>query len=211
VSIAGIGIIAWCAEKDIERNAQWKNSDTLFLADVTTVPNSCFTNGNAGSAYNNLSLLPENKDRINILVDSAITYLNKSVAIHPKYVNGYLQLGLSYSLIKEYDKGIQYLDSAKAIYPNDPDLKAMFSNVSALYNNEGITLVNTQPQKALDLFKKAVSLAPDNVSSLNDLAYAYGLFDKEYDSARKYWSIALQFDPANKIALAGIASLPKKQ
>jgi hypothetical protein len=102
-SAIGCLIVIWCAVKDIERNAQWKDNPTLFLTDVKTVPNSILTNANAGKAYEDMAALPENKSRSRILIDSGIAYSNKAVSLYPKFAGGYVDLAFAYCQIQQYD------------------------------------------------------------------------------------------------------------
>ncbi|MBI3883818.1 MAG: hypothetical protein HY305_06315, partial [Sphingobacteriales bacterium] len=130
-------LVFWCAAKDIKRNAEWKNSTTLFLTDVKTVPNSVLANGNAGKALIDQSMLPANKDKRVKLLDSAIQYVSKAVITHDKYVNGYLNLGFAYCQLKEFDKAKVYWDKAKELYPQNPYLPGYYGELGAGYSNKG--------------------------------------------------------------------------
>ncbi|HTB52487.1 MAG TPA: hypothetical protein VK718_06920 [Ferruginibacter sp.] len=206
----GCVIVSWCAVKDYQRNIQWKNDVTLFLHDVKVVPNSVLANGNTGKDYIDISQLPENQARKTILLDSAIYFLDRSIAIHDKFVNGYLNLGFAYSFLKQYEKAKGYVDIAKSIYSTDPYVDSIYRDIGSGYSNDAIAMVGTQPMKALEYFKKATEVAPKGIDFWNNLGYGYIYITKDYDSARYAFEKVLQLDPSNQKALAGIAMLPKK-
>ena len=56
-------VTLWCGAKVIQRNPEWKNDTILYTTDVRKVPNSALANGDAGMAYYNMAILPENKAR----------------------------------------------------------------------------------------------------------------------------------------------------
>jgi protein O-mannosyl-transferase len=208
-SVAGCLIVTWCAAKDIVRNAQWKNDITLFLADVKTVPNSVLANGNAGKDYVDMSLATENKARSKTLMDSGIACLNKAIAIHKKFVNGYIDLAFAYLKTQQYDSASKNIIAARALYSNNPYVDSISRDISSGYTNEAILLLNTKPMDAVRLLEKAVETMPDNVELLNNLGSGYYFYSKDYVKARQEWEKVLQLDPNNKKALANIASLPK--
>lgn len=99
----------------IARNPDWKNDFTLFTRDVKHMSNSALTNGNAGAQYYNKGYnlikgikTPTHADTLTLLAytDTAIGYLSKSVALHPRYVNGFLNLAVCYVTKNKIDSAI---------------------------------------------------------------------------------------------------------
>jgi hypothetical protein len=208
-SAIGSLLIVWCAIKDHERNAQWKDDKTLFLADVKTVPNSVSANGNAGKNYIDMSQLPENKNKPqeHLLLDTGIAYLNKAVSIHPQFVNGLLNLGYAFMFKKEYEKAKSYVDSAKAIYDTNPYVDSIYRDIGSGLSNDAISMISTQPAKAVVYFKRATEIAPNDIDLWNNYGYGCIYFTKDYNAAKMAFDRALQLDPYNKKALAGAALL----
>lgn len=203
----GVLIIIWCAVIIIERNAQWKNDASLFIADAQTVPNSTLANGNAGKAYIDLSDKPENKSQETALVNKAIYHLNKAVSIHKEYVNGYLNLGVAYFKLKDYDKARATWDIVKQIYPNNPYLKNNLKLMGTVYYNDAMNYGPKQPIEALKLLEKAVEVDPENANywyNLGGVSYTVHDFEK----ARNAWTKTLLLDPNNQQAKGGMAALP---
>ena len=205
----GILVVFWCTWVVIPRNAQWKNDSTLFIADAQTVPNSTLANGNAGKAYLDLSEKPENKLQEKELIEKAIYHLNKSISIHKEYVNGYLNLGVAYFKLKEYDKTEANWSIAKKIYPNNPFLKNDYKILGTVYYNQAMAFGAKAPTEALKMLEKAVELDPANSDywyNLGGVSYTVHDFEK----ARIAWTRTLLLDPNNQKAKQGMAALPVK-
>ncbi len=207
----GLGglIVIWCGAKTIARNAEWKNDKTLFIADAQKVPNSALVNGNAGKAYIDLAEMPENKDQEKELVSKGIYHLTRAVSIHDKYVNGYLNLGVGYFKLKEYDKAMENWSKAKAIYPRNPFIKRNFELLAATYFNEGMTIGGKDVPQAIILLEKAVSIDSTNADYWYNLGGAC-FTNKDFGKARTAWSKTLQLKPDYVQAQQGIAALPKE-
>jgi hypothetical protein len=208
ILLAGL-IVCWCAAIVIPRNAQWKNDTSLFIADAETVPNSALVNGNAGKAYLDLSEKPENKAREKELVQKSIYYLNRSTTIHSEYVNGYLNVGVAYFKLNQYDKARENWDIAKKIYPNNPFLKADLKLMGTVYYNHAMTIGVKQPAEAIKLLEQALEVDPGNANywyNLGGVSYTVGDFEK----ARNAWTKTLVLDPSYEQAKQGMAALPKK-
>ena len=203
----GILIVTWCTVTIIARNAQWKNDTSLFIADAQTVPNSALVNGNAGKAYIDLSEMPKNKAKEKELIIKSIYHLSKSVSIHKEYVNGYLNLGVAYFKLKDYDKARANWDIAKEIYPNNPFLKNNLKLMGSVYFNDAMLKGPKQPFEALKLLEKALEVDPNNPDywyNLGGVSYTVGYFEK----ARDAWTKTLLLDPDNQEAKQGMAALP---
>jgi tetratricopeptide (TPR) repeat protein len=205
----GILLIVWCAVKDYQRNSQWKDDKTLFLADVKTVPNSVLANGNAGKDYIDMSQLPENKNKPQEypIIDTGIVYLNKAIAIHPQFVNGLLNLGYAYSFKKEYEKAKTYVDSAKVLYASNPYVDSIYRDIGSGLSNDAIAIMTTQPVKAMAYFKRATEIAPADIDFWNNYGYGCVYISKDYNTAKMAFNKALQLDPLNQKALNGSALL----
>lgn len=207
--VSGALILGWCTTVIIKRNAQWKNDNSLFIADAQTVPNSALVNGNAGKAYIDISEKPENKAQETELLKKAIYHLNKSTTIHKEYVNGYLNIGVAYFKIKNYDKARENWEIAKRIYPNNPFLKRNLKLLGTVYYNDAMKMGRKQPYEALKLLEKAAEADPGNSDywyNLGGVCYTVGDFEK----AKNAWTKTLLLNPNHQDAKRGMAALPVK-
>ena len=207
--VLGVLLVGWFATIVIPRNAQWKNDTSLFIADAETVPNSALVNGNAGKAYIDLSERPENKAQEKELIQKSIYYLNRSTSIHKEYVNGYLNVGVAYFKLQQYDKARENWDIAKKLYPNNPFLKADLKLMGTVYYNHAMAIGIKQPAEAIKLLEQALEVDPGNANywyNLGGVSYTAHDFEK----ARNAWSKTLLLDPSYELAKQGMAALPKK-
>lgn len=204
--VAALLICTWCGAKVIIRNAQWKNDDILFIADAETAPNSALVNGNAGKAYIDLSNLPENKARETELVNKAIEHLSKAISIHKDYVNSYLNIGVAYYKLKDYEKAKANWDIAKSIYPNNPFLESVYPMLGTAYYNEAMTIGRDHPQEAMKLIEKAIEMDSTNARYWYDLGGA-NYMSGNYEKARSSWTKALELKPGYPEAIKGMQAL----
>lgn len=121
--LLGLLLIAGGA-KIIDRNADWKNDQTLRIHDVRNAPNSAKTNLGAGEAYFNMALdstayAPSERTAF---FDSAHKYYDRAKEIYPKFNDAYLKAGLTYLWQDEFDKAWRELKIAKQLYPQNERL-----------------------------------------------------------------------------------------
>lgn len=193
----------------IPRNEDWKNDNSLFIRDAETVPNSALVNGNAGKAYVDLSEMPENKAKEKELIQKAIVHLSRSVSIHKEYVNGYLNLGVCYFKLKDYDKAKEYWDKAKSIFPNNPYLKRNFPLLGTAYLNEALRVGGKEPAKAIVILEKAVQSDPSNPELWYNLGGACFTVNN-FQRAREAWTQTLQLKPDYEQAKQGLNAISGK-
>jgi len=214
VTIAvGVIVTVWCSEKVIARNAQWKNDTTLFMADVNTVPNSVLVNGNIGKAYYDISQLPENKGKPKEkeLIYKGIYHLEKAVSIHPKYVNGYINLGVAYYALKDLDKAKKYWEITRQLYPNNPYLLNNLKALSFAFYSEAMNIVSKTKERdkiliAIKYLDSATELEPNNPDfryDLGGLNYMVGNMEK----ARADWQQTLRINPNHEKAISALKSI----
>lgn len=126
--------------KTVERNEEWRNGFTLFKADVQKHPNSAWCQGNAGSEYMNLGLYWLGRDttingkkvaqygrdtvKVHRYADTARTYLLQATKIHKKYVNGWLNLGLTYYYTDDFENAAKAWGKASMYFYNNANLIA---------------------------------------------------------------------------------------
>ncbi len=200
-------IVIGSAYLNIARCADWKDSNTLFIADVKNVPQNSKANLNASLAYLKLSEDSIKKTHDAAMLDSAKKYIEKSLAIYPGRPDGYLNMGVIYSWKDNFDSAEVWWDRARSIEPNSTTLKGYEKILSDYYFKKGL--------------KKGVD--KDFAGSVADLQHAYrydtlnatltynlgGAFYtvKEYDKAKLFWEKTLRLDPNNQGAQGGLNAL----
>ncbi len=208
-AVIAVIIVGWCASVTLARNVEWKNDTSLFIADAETVPNSALVNGNAGKAYIDLSELTKDKKEEKELILKSIYYLNRSVTTHKEYVNGYLNLGVAYFKLKDYDKAKEYWDKASDIYPNNPFLKRNRELLGNTYYNEAMKMGMKKPLEAIRLLEKAVEIVPNNADYWYNIGGAsYTIQD--FKKARNAWTKTLELKPDYIQAKQGLTAIEGK-
>jgi tetratricopeptide (TPR) repeat protein len=200
-------LIIPCGAIVIPRNLQWKNDATLFLTDVETVPNSALANGNAGKACLDLAERPENKAAATELWTKSIPFFKKAISIHQGFFNGYLDLGVAYCKLGDYEGAEESWKVAQAIYPDHPYLRAGLHWLGAAYDKQATALGSENTSEAIRLLEKAVKVDPENA----DLWYHLGeacFTMQELEKARTAWTKTLQLKPDYKEAEKALSTLP---
>jgi tetratricopeptide (TPR) repeat protein len=210
LAAVSIALTMLCFVKTIERNKEWKNDTTLFIADVKTAPNSFMTNGNAGTGFIKLSMEPENSSRAKGLLDTAMVYLHKSISIFHTYDVSYFNLGVCYMNLGDPDKAKLYWDTTRQITPTYPPLQGKGELLGRAFLTKGMQLAAQQKlPEALHELKEAVHSDNNNVDIWYNLGGAYYTL-KEYDSARYCWNATLALKPDYAQAKQGLTALPKQ-
>jgi hypothetical protein len=197
-------IIVLSGFKTIQRNADWKNDNVLFAADLKTVPNSVLVLGNVAASYITLADDQKNeKDKDEILYKS-IELLNHAITIHPKFVAGFINRGISWYKLGVMDKAKANLDSARMLYPNYPTLPGIYKLIGNDYMKKGwekYGKFGKYPQ-AIEEFKKGIAIDSTNAELWYNLGGAY-FSNKQYPEAIEAWKISLRIDPTNMKAQQG--------
>lgn len=202
-------ITVLCGFKTIERNKEWKNDITLFTTDVNTVPNSVMCLGNAGARWVDLSDRPENSLHAKEYRLKAVGYLKHALQLHPKYVNGYLNLGLAYFKLDEIAKAEEIWTTAKKLYPSNPYLISYYELLAGYYMNRAAKIGKAgKYAEAIQDMKKAVEYTPNNPEIWYNLGGASYMM-KDFTNAKTYFEKCLALNPNHKLAQQGHASIPK--
>lgn len=147
-----------------------------------------------------------NKKRIAFL-EKGLKYLKHAVDLHPRYVNGYLNLGLgSYKLGRDRD-ALFYWKHAEKLYPNNPYLKNYYI---VFYNDllgRGYRLAQRgQLDSAVYELNKTIILDKLNPEGFYNLGGAY-YQKKDYAKAKFYWEECLRLNPNHAQAKSGLATI----
>ena len=203
LSLLLIGVFGY---KTIIRNAEWKNDITLFTKDVQTVPNSVLCLGNAGARWIDLSERPQYRDSVQVLVNRAMGYLKHALELHPKYVNGYLNLGLGQMKLGQFDSAYVTWNKAKTLYPNNPFLQSYFPYLAINFMNRGVNIGQQgKLDEAVSDLEKAAQCNPNNF----DIWYNYGgvYFTKgDFEKAKIGFENALKLNPNAENAKNGLSA-----
>jgi protein O-mannosyl-transferase len=195
-------LLAAYTAKSMQRAPQWKNDITLHLTDVQTYPNSTMLNGNACTRLIELSELPKNEKIAGKLLDSAKIYGRKSLVLHDKFVNSFLNMGIIFMKQNNYDSAKYYWGGVERLYPNHPQLPSIrnalanMSNADPRYSKA--QQLNSQGRVA-EAVQELLSIYATNKNNpvlVKDIAnLAYGA--KDYKLSKQFVTIGLQMNPTD--------------
>ncbi len=199
LALAGVaGIIVVCsAFKTIDRNKDWKNDKTLFLRDVEAVPNNNRILGNAGSACIDMGDPETDKQKQADWYRKGIKFLDRSIAINPKFADAYQNRGVCYYKLGFADKAVADWDSVKLHYPTNPNLAYLYSIASNYYFKHGIESGNAgRHEDAILNFRKAAHVTPQASDIWFNIGFASYSINKFSDAAEAF-GICMRLDPKN--------------
>jgi tetratricopeptide (TPR) repeat protein len=189
------------------RNFDWKNNQSLPLADITYNPNSARVNAAVGSAYLMMATRENvQKSEKDSLAQKAFVHLKKSISIYPEYNDALLDLGFYYNLKNDFDSADIYWSQVRQRSPNQPKLKFYDEFLTTKYMNPGMNFTATNPDSAIYYLNKALLYAfRDNTKLLTIYFNLAGMYfgKKDYQKAHDALQKVLEIDPNYPNAKAG--------
>ena len=185
VIILGVLVLAGSA-KTIDRNKDWSEEYTLYLADVENAPNSTRTHFRLGLAILREKLpeakTPQQKAK---LIDEAKRSLTRSIEISPTYADALGELGLAFFREEDWESAEKFLNESLKYAP---DNYTNLNNLGSVYFSMG------HPDQALPYFEKAVELQPRYIDAIGNLASAHGQL-QHFDDAIIWFHKAVKLRP----------------
>jgi hypothetical protein len=135
------------------------------------------------------------KDRREAVLDHAAQTLKRAVKLHPRYVNGYLNLGLLYLQQGKDFETLFYLKNAERLYPNNPYLMNYYNVFNNnLRNRAAIAWQRNRMDSVAIAYNLLTLLQPRNAENWFNLGGAY-YNQQKYSLAKKSWERALREKP----------------
>lgn len=124
-----------------------------------------------------------------------IAFLKHAVELHPRYVNGYLNLGLAnFKLRKDFD-AMYYWKNAERLYPNNPYLRNYYQVYVNDLKGRGANAFNRgRMDSAAIAYNLWTLLTPADPEAWYNLGGAY-FNQQKYALAKRSWERALQLNP----------------
>jgi len=135
------------------------------------------------------------KDKREAALYKGIGFLKHAIELHPRYVNGYLNLGLAHFKLRKDFEALYYWKLAERLYPNNPYLRNYYIVYYNDLKNRGATAFNqgNMAQAAIE-YNKCTILDPYNPEGWYNLGGAY-FNQQKYAKAKQCWERALQLNP----------------
>jgi tetratricopeptide (TPR) repeat protein len=124
-----------------------------------------------------------------------IAYLEKAVKLHPRYVNGLLNLGLAYFKLNNDEKAIFYWKNAEVLYPDNPYLLNYYSVYQNILLSRGAdSFSNKDFEEAIKYYTLCNIVNPNNSKGWYFAGNCYYHLGNKF-KAKESWEKALKLDP----------------
>ena len=181
--------------KTIARNPAWRSNLTLFETDIKTSGKSAKLNNSIGSEYIKIGGNSTDINDKNFYINKGIEYLEIAIAIHPKLLNAYLNLGNAEVYKDRPELAINYFNKALEI---DSSFKDGRNNIAIAYRLIGRKAgeIEQNVEKSYINLIKSYYFNPNDIETLRLLGIVYGI-KGEHTLSIEYLTKVLNTDTVN--------------
>ncbi len=196
----------------IQRNMDWKNDDTLSLADYPKCPKSIRLANRVVTAYINMSADTNISAMMkHELLVKSIAICKKALAVHPDYNDMLSNIGVAYSRMDSLDVCEKYWKQFETVDRGNPKLIELHHFLFVRMYNRGLSFGSIKPDSALYWFNRAFAYAKTE----NDANYWYDYAGANYmlghyKEAADGFSKTLKINPAKREAEMGLMAASQK-
>lgn len=135
------------------------------------------------------------KTKREVALNKGIKFLTHAIELHPRYVNGYLNLGLAHFKLKKDFEALYYWKNAEKLYPNNPYLRNYYQVYANDLKQRGAMAFNRgRMDSAAIAYNLWTILTPNDHEAWYNLGGAY-FNQQKYALAKKSWDRCLQINP----------------
>ena len=193
-------LLAAYSLKTVFRNNAWYDSAALYAADLPNSPNCAKLN-----YHNALEVVRQGMDEKESVVKDVeqvrrgIECYDKCIQLYPKYHDAYGSRGLAYFRLGEVLKNPEEQRAAwdKALEDYLESLKYRYNNSEVLSNMGKIYFTRGQPEKAEEVYRKAVEYDPRFVDGRRNLGAVLAM-QKKFPEAIEQWKEGLKYADSAK-------------
>jgi uncharacterized protein HemY len=193
-------LLAAYSLKTVFRNNAWYDSASLYAADLPNSPNCAKLN-----YHNALEVVRQGMDEKESVVKDVeqvrrgIECYDKCIQLYPKYHDAYGSRGLAYFRLGEVLKNPEEQRAAwdKALEDYLESLKYRYNNSEVLSNMGKIYFTRGQPEKAEEVYRKAVEYDPRFVDGRRNLGAVLAM-QKKFPEAIEQWKEGLKYADSAK-------------
>ncbi len=176
----------------VARNSEWKDSVTLYRADLLKSPNDSRLNYYLGTALAEDLYAQEPDSNKKKAIDlEAKDHLRTALSIYPQFTEANAEMGRIFDRLHQYDSAELYDKRALALNPNHP---IATNNLGSVYMATG------KYQNAIAIFQKALQINPNFVLAYFNMGRTYTQL-KNYDSAIYNYKKMLELQPGYPAAI----------
>ncbi len=145
-----------------------------------------------------------------VALNIGVEYLIHAVELHPRYVNGYLNLGLASYKLNDDWAAVFYWKMAEHLYPKNPYLELYYRVYSGVLKERAATAFNNGDLKNAALLNCYWTIIKPNDSEAWYCLGGVYFNQKRFSLAEKAWRKALTIDPNYEEVKKVMLSLPNK-
>ncbi len=207
LAVVGVVLLAYSV-LTFSRNFAWKDSYTLYEADIETSPNSAKLNFHYALEIVQKGLKSNDPQVTKSYNERARKQLEHAIEVFPAYHDAYSQLGLTYYRDEAAKPNIRDRDYTKAMENYNLALKYK-PNFPLVYSNMGIIFFESgQLDKAKEVYEKAVQYDPRMVDALRNLG-AVNAMQNNWPEAIKWFKKGLEYAPGDETLTNYLRTAPQ--
>lgn len=150
------------------------------------------------------------KTKNEAVLHHGVEVLEHAIKLHPRYVNGYLNLGLLYFKLRKDFEALYYWKNAERLYPNNPYLRSYYQAYSNdLKTRASGAFSRGRMDSAAIAYNLVTLVEPYSAEAYYNLGGAY--FNQgKYELAKTKWMKALELNPNYTEVKKVMRMLPKQ-
>jgi Flp pilus assembly protein TadD len=192
-----IVIILLAGARTMIRNADWRNDESLLLADVRNAPNSARTQKAAGGVLIKKAAKEPDPDIRRPLLEQSIRHLKRALEIYPSYVEAQIDLGMAYRLNGESGKAEIIWTRLEQDHPDHPVIPTLKRLLADSFRAEGLQLIAAgRNGEAFDALRSSLRYEPDSHQTFVAIGKACSSL-KDYKGAGEAYRRAVELQPGN--------------
>lgn len=202
-------LLVACFTVTFSRNKDWKNDATLWIHDVTVVPNSALANNNAGMNLSEISKDEKDEQKRKANFDLALIYLNRAKEINPEWLYPYLNIANTYIMYPDLEKAEAQLRLTHKKFPDNKLDKSFFASLANKYVNIASDFGRQgKYPEAIANMEKALTIDSTDAEVWYSAGGAY-FVTQQYEKAKAYWKKSLQLNPNNTNTQQGLTEIKR--
>jgi hypothetical protein len=192
-------LIFFYSAKTVSRNREWKNNETLYMADVKSAPNSVRTTLFALEVYRAKARAEQDPLLRKTYFDAARDYGKRSLEIYPDFSITLLNMGFVYFYQNDLDSAAYCWKRGYELDRSDTEAVKCVEVLGDIFYKKGNGSSDAgEVQKAIRFYRKSVDLNPDGIEAWYNLG---GCYFSIGDSAlaEEAWTHVRHLDPSRAI------------
>jgi tetratricopeptide (TPR) repeat protein len=180
-----IALVVAFSVKSFYRSTEWKDSYTLFTADVQRSPNSARLHMQMGTAWRDLARKEQDPVAREALVRRALASYRRSLDLLPSFPEAQEQTGLAWYMLGQIDIAMFYYDM---VVKKNPLKAELWNNIGSVWVDRG------DLNQALLVFRKVTEINPAYADGWQNIGSVLGRMGR-FEEAIPYFYKSIELAP----------------